>query len=244
MGLGKISDRSKMALFLATVVAYVIIGATVFSLDRQNREAEERRKLAEVQSQASLAAIQKATNGTARLQVRNTELQERLLAMSREIASLAQAGIRTTTGGDSFAYIHTWVASNTAILSVAHRGRYPLYEVKVRIYDQTWPEGSPPHATFAALKEFPVIPPHAFLLLHGDASGVASGGPDLSHQDEAYFVVSFTARNGGWMQQVKLRRVGEQWQVATQVTRRVGRIHTILLEWADAGFPRTDKIRW
>jgi hypothetical protein len=245
MSLGKVSDRQKAVLFAATVAGYGAIAAALISLDRQNRKVEAQRQVAEAQSHASLTAIQRSTEETVRIQARNTELQERLLAMSREIASFAQAGIRTTTGGDSFAYIHTWVPSNTAVLSVAHSGRYPLYDVKIRVYDQTWPEGSAPHATFATLKEFPVIAPHGYFLLHGDSWDAASGGPDLSHQDEAYFVAGFTARNGGWMQQVKLRKVGEQWKVATLVSRRVGRVDKVLLELADPGFPRPGgKILW
>jgi hypothetical protein len=245
MGLGQVSNRGKAVLFAATLAGYVVIFIALTTLERQNKNVEAQRQVAEAQSQESLRAIQKSTEEAGRIQARNTELQERLLAMSREIANLGQVGIRTTTGGDSFAYIHTMVFSDTVYLSVDHIGKYPLYEVKVILYDQAWPEGSPPHAKFSTLREFPVIAPRASYPLHGDAWGVAPGGPVLVNQDQAYFVAQFSARNGGWGQQVRLRKVGEQWQVATQVRKRTGRVNKVLLELADPGFPRTrGKIMW
>lgn len=137
----------------------------------------------------------------------------------------------TVTGGDSFAYLgaNAEPASNLVNLVLIHVGQYPLYEVHARIVDVDVPvvrSNRPAEVQSIRLEFGTLVPRHA----------AAVPPLELGNGEGRNWNVFFTARNGGWNQELRLRKVDGAWRIATRVTR--GENYDQVLLQADPAFPR------
>lgn len=154
----------------------------------------------------------------------------------QELRERSEETIRTITGGDSFAYLDLAAlgpGDNSAILLLIHEGDYPLYDLHVRLLDVQ---------KFNQIKGSISLQKLASAETNMNVGTVVAGfaqtrGPfDLGSGNERDFNVSFTARNGGFHQELRFRRVGNQWVRATRVTR--GATNPPLLQIVDPNYPR------
>ena len=242
--------------WMAVLTAFVVLGGIgMYATIQQATESTT----ASTKLATSIVNLGKATNEISRVQALNTELQKRLLTQSDTIASLSNKGINTTLGGDSFCYMAFEGASlieGKPIPRVFQVGKYPLYDVTADITDMEKfrgefarrgvvmgpGKGIPFKAGRAAMVTIPVgnlaVGSQEFLLDHVIY---------FSNEQSQDFRVSFSARNGFWSQDIKLRRVEGDWRkwlMAFRVTRG-NKPKKVLLTHVDEGFPiPVGKIDW
>jgi len=192
------------------------IGA-VWTMYRQNRERAES---AEARAEAEKALRQKT---------------EEIAQLNREIAA-------SVTGGDSYPCVRVvggpMGIGDTPLLTVLNAGRYPLYDVSVRIVDfdlfQEKVEHNPSlriEDVLAAQKSYQLgnlgaSQVHLLERVQLPSDGHAKG-----------FTISLLARNGSVTQALRFRRVNGTWVFAFKVMRDDAH-STVLLESVEPTFPR------
>jgi hypothetical protein len=116
----------------ASCAAFAVLGLWgMFSVIIQSREnAKSSHDL-----DSALKEINRSTTEVSRVQGLNTQLQLRLLSQSQTIAGLANTGIKTVTGADTFCYVALSAAQNGWLMEVVRVGKYPLRAVNIRVSD-------------------------------------------------------------------------------------------------------------
>jgi hypothetical protein len=147
----------------------------------------------------------------------NAEIREK----NEEIARLQRENANAITGGDSFCWMGLSV-SDPAAAAIArpifiHQGRYPLYDVSARIVD------SDEYARLTAAKDF-IAASKALLGTNVSVGNMTPGfstdtGVVLSHPSGKNFTynVFYVARNGSWIQSLRMRWTGNGWALANRV---------------------------
>lgn len=210
----------KMAFFL---LALTSVGLVVWQGIR-NGGVQQRAVESNTRLSSSLDNLGTATKETARIQSLNTQLQERLLSQGKTIEDLARDQVKTLIGAGSFCYVdfeRDSLDRGTPVLFVDHQGKYPLYNVEARIVDI---ESTKAYFSQRKSKGVPISEagPAMGIVVHvGDmavgSSTVLGVSTDLTSAEERNFNVFFTARNGFWLQQIKIRQIGSRRFVATRV---------------------------
>lgn len=164
-------------------------------------------------------------------QIRDAKL---LAEKNEELKALALRTVDTVTGGSSVCYLMPYGRVGPTAMVTPH-GSFPLYEVVVRVTDlerfeeiRARNEAMPNYfaAEIATLRIGEVAPglsrmlPVELFIHHGDRRG---------------WNVFFTARNGNWTQLIRMRRIGNEWRMATRVLRANGR--DIAFELVVDGYP-------
>lgn len=182
------------------------------------------------------------------VQFKQTQLEQELRAKSDEIASLSRTIAASVTGGDSFCYLDLGLGDgmiNTPLLTLVHQGKYPLYDVGIRIVD---------------LEKLDLVKGDSKLekmALVGKNLNVGNVGPSqaqpmeelqLPSADRQGYNVFISARNGFVTQLIRLQRINGYWKLATKVTRDFyeDKKSVVLLEKVDPEFPRdkTGQVQW
>jgi len=228
---------------LGLAVLYVTVEQQKKSLEQMAKSAEvdQKRAVAEARLASSMDSISKSTEETARLQQLNTKLQERLLSNSTAITKLSEQNLNTMIGGDSFAYVmFSPIAATGAIPMVAHHGKYPLYDISVRVTDvalakKIFAEGK---LTVDKIRSMDVL---SFNISNLPPMTAASQSTPLlfSSDGRQDFNVFFLARNGSWVQEIRMRQAQGKWSYAFRVFRTDGKKRIILHESIPEGFPRS-----
>jgi hypothetical protein len=164
----------------------------------------------------------------------NTDLREK----NDEISRLQREGANAIIGGDSFAWVgfqvfgadgsavnaHTMPDELLLVPVIIHQGQYPLYDVTVRFADRARGKA---FDMGSALQSYPV---------GNMASGLATTSNIRlpHHGKDIDFNIFFTARNGMWIQFLRMRWVGDGWARATKVMRGTQELHREV----SANFPR------
>jgi hypothetical protein len=140
------------------------------------------------------------------------------------------------SGGESFCYL--MLASlnrngNTGQATVIQQGKHPLYDVSARILDLQAFEMIKGNLTFENLRTTEIHRAYGLLI-----PGYCKSGEFWNLGDGAVrgFNIFWTARNGGFIQQLRFRRVDGQWYHATKVERGA-----VLLEEIQPGYPRNEQ---
>jgi hypothetical protein len=113
-------------IFAALAVIYIVVGVQI---DRASEKRE------------SEAATEAKDNRGALLQSQNDliKAQSELISKSNEIARLNEEIAASVTGGNEFAYLQPTLADDAQqhrlFLIVAHKGKYPIYDVGFRVLD-------------------------------------------------------------------------------------------------------------
>lgn len=150
------------------------------------------------------------------------------IAASNESASLI-------TGGDGFCYlVNEGVPSPPFPAFVIHQGEYPLYDVQMRIVDLLEPFRPMP------------LPGRSKPVDQGLNFPLGNFSPNASVQlskvlpvndDKASFNVFFSARNGFWIEDLRLRLVNGDWKKAIQVFRNDDPAQKPIFREVDKGYP-------
>lgn len=211
-GIVSVHAPSQLAYKVAYIVTFIVLGccALVFVI-RQSRESAK----SETELNNKIEQLSHSSARIAGLQEQNNELQTKILDLARSNASLAKESISTVTGGDSFCYMNFSYQFGMPTPVLIHSGKYPLYDVQVRITDLN---------KFRRKVEL-----HQPLDLSSDINltigelqvgrvwinrGLAVPFSDERAQD---FNIFFSARNGIWTEILRLRKVGNSWSPALRV---------------------------
>ena len=151
------------------------------------------------------------------------------------------------TGGASFAYIIPTFfdpTHNSPMLTLVHRGEYPLYDLTVRILDMPTFDnmGRQNNSYFDKLKEEVQL-------------SISNIGPNQTSMlktvqlgtDPLRWNLFFNARNGFFTELLRVRRVGNEWKTALKVIRtRSPSKNEVLLEKIDSGYPlsKDGQVEW
>ena len=145
-----------------------------------------------------------------RLQSANNDLQKQVLELSQSNAKLTEDSINTTTGGDSFCFGNINFQSEKPFLIFMHSGRYPIYDVQVRVVDMNKRTSMSGPGSVVCETGFTVLP-----------VGGAAQGPEftipLSGADTQRFRLVFNARNGRWNENLVIHRGKVKWSCALRV---------------------------
>jgi hypothetical protein len=154
--------------------------------------------------------------------VRQSNFNSELRQKNDQIIELQQQSAGAITGGDSFAEMVLEVPDVTtgavAMPTFAHHGKFPLYDVTARIVDLG------EYRRLEAAKNFLA----ATTALQGTEVSVGSLTPGFSRgpmaalqhpsgRDFSYNVF-FVARNGAWIQQLRMKWIGNGWSEATRIS--------------------------
>ena len=151
------------------------------------------------------------------------------------------------TGGVSFAYIIPTFfdpTHNSPMLTLVHRGEYPLYDLTVRILDM---------ATFD--NRVRQNNSYSDRLREEVQLGISNIAPNQTSMvktvqlgtDPLRWNLYFSARNGFFTELLRVRRVGNEWKTALKVIRtRWPSNDQVLLEKIDSGYPlsKAGQVAW
>lgn len=154
--------------------------------------------------------------------VRQSSFNSELRQKNDQIIELQQQSAGAITGGNSFAEMVLQVPDVTtgavALPMFAHHGKFPLYDVAVRIVDVG------EHRRLTAAKNF-VAATTALLGTEVSVGSLTPGfarGPMVTLQHPSgrdfSYNVFFVARNGAWIQQLRMKWIGNGWSVATRIS--------------------------
>lgn len=233
--------HQNLVVWLFAAVGTVGFVATIFAARASSKEtAESSSKLAVALTQ--IADTARESKGlaveAARIQRLNSDLQERLLALSHENGELARAGILSVTGGDSFAYVLLSFMGDSLVPVVIHSGKYPLYDVYVRITDTT--DAVSLNDPWKLLREERQLGNLASGAVYGLGE---SGYIPNDEKTRISLNIFFRARNGFWRQNIRMLKLGEKWVTASQVTWDDGRL---IAQRIDPTFPKNSagRVDW
>jgi hypothetical protein len=148
--------------------------------------------------------------------------------------------IYTITGGKSFCYL--MFADNGTLPTFVHSGDYPLADVSARIVDmQKWNQmvANNPHPSMQEFLSSDINIQLGNLPVH---TALPRAPIQLAGQTQSSFNIFYSARNGFWTQELRLRLIDGKWLTATRVTRmEIGtkdKTPKKLFGRIDKGFPR------
>lgn len=204
-----LTDPIGRAIFVGSFLILGILScATVIIQANNARQAEER-------LQVQLENLENASTKLLVVQEENGELQRKVMKLAQQNAELSTQQLHTVTGGDSFCYMGFNFQSSTPIPVFSHCGRYPLYDLGVRIVDidrmtKKAERGEPPALSDSIEMKIGELQPGMGTF----ARGLSVPFPSQTCQR---FNIFFSARNGMWNQLLRLRRIGDHWSVALRV---------------------------
>ncbi len=238
---------------ILVLVSFFMFGAVgVIATNQQASESARETTAANTALSTGLTNLQRSTEEITRLQGLNTQLQQKLLDSSSEINQLSKQNIETVTGGDSFCY--AFIKASWPYFSVVHRGKYPLYDVNIRVVDVEKFETIRPPVSPTAPKltddEFQkallgvtinigTLFPNASIMAR--SSVFPSGAFPFSSSGQQDFDIYFSARNGFWTEKLRWRRIKDKWVYAMRVERDENKTIKILHQEIEKEFPRNSK---
>ena len=225
----------------AYIVAFIVLGGCAWVLVvKQARRTSK----SEAELQNGIDRLTDESAEVARLQASNNELQKQLLELAKLNTSLARENISTVTGGYSFCWMQINFQFGHPSPFLNHSGKYPLYEVNVRIVDlnnfrRKIERGEP----ITLSNEITISVGEVPIDTGGCIERIVIQFSDDSAQD---FNVFFLARNGRWTEFLRLRKINDRWLSAIQVSRQYNADGSQvpkepIFEQVDEGYPRKDK---
>ncbi|CAK2012782.1 conserved hypothetical protein [Vibrio crassostreae] len=169
---------------------------------------------------------------------KNSEILDRtteLAAKSDEIANLNRELLNYSTGGNSYPIaqiIDLDNNTNSGLLAVHNSSNeYPLFNLRVRVYDWDSKEVRTKENMFGDDKIFDsdMIPA---------SSSHVEGNAKLGSNSIKNFTIQSSARNGQFLQTLKLRKVEGIWRSVTKVTKIDGQE---LYKQVDKKYPLDEK---
>ena len=208
-----------LTLIGAIVVACAGFAATVGGLAAAVGAYREQRQLAT------------KSDEIARLAIENAALSQTIAAKSDEIARLTKDNLASVTGGESFVYLEPLRQTRGVRYFFRHAGAHPTFDVVVRVQEIIVVDGKPKRRHVFGPTE------HGRTLRRG--SGFDWTYPDPTPPDsrawpliflepatkyavERNFRVEMMARNGIFIQRLRVWPVGGRWYTDSKTLRRAG----------------------
>jgi hypothetical protein len=235
---GDALGRKEKALW--TILMFVLVLLEIHSIYSDQAEHDREQALARCQQLVSFQAIAKGIDQA----IQSSQQQfSATMARSDSILRSQNEALNTATGGDSFCYIDLLAGSPDGGMPIAvQHGKYPLYDVTAQIVNL---------AEFdrATSKPNALLDPRVTHLWHiGDlapGSALPESGVKLpfAANGKVDFNIFFSStRSGFWIENLKLRRVNNNWAVAMRVFRQRGKrkIINLMRPTIDKNFPVKD----
>lgn len=220
---GFVERHKKLLIF--GFVGFGMVG--MFAALRQNIEAERDSAAAKREATEARVKLSNAIDGLDRAsrdisaeQARSAELTRQLVKSSEMNVALSRETIGNVTGGDSFGYLQFIVDGDVAQPVAMVQGRFPLYNVDIRIFNATGAGSNKVgNLTASDFEKWNLRFPSTFNL-HPEGVSMFLGkslqlGQYGSEQRHSVFLI---ALNGGWSQSVIWRRIQGEWKYAYRVT--------------------------
>lgn len=139
------------------------------------------------------------------------ELNTKILALSEENKNLAKDGISSVTGGDGFAYVDILkgLFPNAYAPAVSTDSEFPQYDLSIRFFDEH--KSHEEQIAHPTIIKIATLPPGQAVINSIPTFDLA-GKPDL-----AKFNIFISARNGSFIEELRLRKVGDSWYSAFRV---------------------------
>lgn len=161
------------------------------------------------------------------------QLNTKILALSEESRVLAKEGIASITGGDGFAYVDILKGFFPGALSPAiiSESEYPQYDLSIRFFDED--KNHEEQISQPLILNIATLPPGQSVFHRIPAF-------DIEKKDDyARFNLFISARNGSFIEELRLRKVDGDWFSAFRVFRNKPNGDKILLmERAMEKYPR------
>ncbi len=226
------SGLKQIRKLLLTNFALVLIGGAVIFLG-VHRENLHREK--DEQQQSEIVRLQKNIINS----------QEKLIAKSEEITELNKTNANLITGGDSYCFLGfaNLEMGDRPLRLVVHKGKYPLYDVQVRIadfdkFDELEKSGSTSYDDFMKASEVLKIgnlsPGQALTLGRWNLKDAGS---------IKKYNVFINAKNGSIDQNIVLKKINGYWKLAIRVFTEANHKRKILYEKIDPALSKDD-IGW
>lgn len=176
-------------------------------------------------------------------------VENRINHLLNELETRTNDTIAHVTGGDSFAYFSIGSVNPQnceGMLTAVHMGEHPIYDVNARIVDLNKFEEVKANFSLASMQYTDtvvsvgnMIPSHAQMVSRWKLHGT----------DAQSYNVFITARNGGFTQLLRLKKVGGEWLTATKVVDSrdmQASAERVLFEQIHDSFPRNEEglVEW
>lgn len=156
-------------------------------------------------------------------------IETRLKTLTAGIEAETEKLVGFATGGNSFpklAFSSIDHGKNTCMLILSNEGKYPLYDIQVRIVVRS---GDPVGDIFR--------PPQPLAA----GSAVPLGTWSFNEEQKLSYNIFISARNGHFIQYVRLFKTESQWVVRFRVMDSSG---NVLLEKKDTEYPESESGEW
>ncbi|MDD2133614.1 hypothetical protein [Pseudomonas kurunegalensis] len=161
-------------------------------------------------------------------------LNTKILSLSEESKVLAKEGIASVTGGDGFAYVDILKGhfSNAFSPVIATESAYPQYDISIRFYDED--QNHLAQIANPLMLGVATLPPGHSVVERIPAFDVSG------KQDYARFNLFISARNGSFIEELRLRKVDGEWYSAFRVFKSgLAGKSALLIERAMSKYPRS-----
>lgn len=198
---------TEKAVWMLLIAAFIVIEVGAIRQDRilneiaeAHRVEEQRRHFSEIGEgiKDSIARSENNFNAT-------MKRSDKLIGLEHRAVSSLGENLETTTGGDSFCYLDIQLQRSFVLCS----GKYPLYDVHVRIVDLN---------LFDA-KDIRSMSGTEWTIgnMAANTARVLPTAVQFSGTDKQDFNVFFGARNGFWTELLRYRKVKDRWVAARMV---------------------------
>jgi len=231
------------------IVFYVLGGISVILVIFAGYRTYQAQIAAKIESKRlddSIGIVKSMSEETVRIGTLNSQLEKQLLQQSKAITNLSKQAISTTTGGDSFCYLHVEPRGNVWEPTFIHFGKYPIYGVGARIIDlDKFRENKKKNQDFT-FQDLSGTSIKVGDMTVGTALPMWNIRIPWSDTTEHAFNVFFSGRNGLWDEFVRLKKIDGKWVQAIQVQKRTENKTEILFSKIDKLFPRNAKgqVEW
>jgi hypothetical protein len=177
---------------------------------------------------------------------------EEIAALYKKIAELNENIAGSVTGGNSYCYvtcINDYLDQNICEFVLITNGKFPMYDVVANITDYRLVHKLESHGEGYSRYDKGTTSITIGNVLPGRAASITRMPlpNDIRHD----FIVEFSARNGIYIQWVKLRKINGKWKHAYRVvkSKKVNTVDNesgIIYEKIDPGYPLNDKkeVEW
>jgi hypothetical protein len=201
---------TEKAVWMLLVTAFIVIEVGAIKKDRllneiaeAQRVEEQRQHFSEIGEgiKDSIARSEDNFNAT-------MKRSDKLIGLEHHAVSSLGENLKTSTGGDSFCYLDIQPQNQMTI--VACSGKYPLYDVGVRIVDTRLITGAKDIQQAMGTQL-------AIGNMAANTARILTQAIPFSSADKQDFNVFFGARNGFWTELLRYRKVKDRWVVARMV---------------------------
>lgn len=226
------------------LVASLLAALGAFTIAFGDRKASKWAKLVAllIAIAAMLSVVQSFLSGQ-----QSAAFERDLRTKSDEIAALNREIAQTVTGGDSYCYLMVFPPSgthNTCDLMAMTKGKYPVYDVSVKIDDvlrlveivsAQKEAGSLPYSSMSEEQAMLGQASRTFRLGNiGPDQAMQLGGIKAPEGNAASYNINIVARNGSVSQFIRFRRTNGKWHTAE----RLAVNGAFIKEEVDPNFPR------